>query len=474
MKPSPDLAETAFAGVLGQRQMLRDGTLTVPALVSLCLERIARLNPSLNAFTTVRADGALQEAAGAQRAIDAGDERPLLGIPFAVKDDLDVTGVPTSYGTRRPAFAASADSDLVQILRAAGAIPVGKTTLPELGTHAFTASVAWGTTRNPWDLSRTPGGSSGGSATAVAAALVPFATGGDGGGSIRIPAACCNLFGLKLGGHSPELTVHGVLARTVADTAALYDVIRGDDVFSRAIAAPPTGLRIGLTSRLGLPAIVAPEVRSLVHDLAETLNALGHQVTPFELRPGNWGMPFSILGLRLLRAQAHSIERRMDLEPSTQAALRVADVVPDKFVEWARSKQRRITTRVARAFETLDVLLTPTMSVPPPAIEPWSGQGLLRDGLRMSRYYPFTSLWNFVALPAANIPVGMTSAGLPVGGQLLGGPGSEATLVALSMQLEATLGWPKQRPPDPETGPPRSPTEKAVNAGPSIDLGLPS
>ena len=448
MSSRPGRVDTAFAGVVGQRRMLRDGTLSVTELMSVCLERIAQVNPRLNAFTAVRADEVLQEeAAGAQRAVDAGDDRPLLGIPFAVKDDLDVAGLPTSYGTSRPAAAASTDSDLVRVLRAAGAIPVGKTTLPELGTHAFTASVAWGTTRNPWDLSRTPGGSSGGSAAAVAAGLVPFATGGDGGGSIRIPAACCNLFGLKLGGHAPELTVHGVLARTVEDTAALYDVVRGDHLLTAALSEPLASLRIGVTSWLGLPARVSAEVRPLVEEMAKGLTALGHHVTPVKVRTGNWGVPFSILGLRLLQAQARPIERPADLEPSTRAALGVAGVVPDRLVEWARGQQRRITARVTRVFDTLDVVVTPTMSVPPPEIEPWSGKGLLRDGLRMSRFYPFTSLWNFVALPAANVPVGLTSAGLPVGAQLLGGPDSEATLVGLSMQLEAASGWPRLRPP---------------------------
>ena len=447
MSSPPDRADTAFAGVVGQRRVLRDGTLTAPELMSVCLERIAQANPQLNAFTAVRTAEALkEEAAGAQRAIDAGDDRPLLGIPFAVKDDLDVAGLPTSHGTARTADAARADSELVGLLRGAGAIPVGKTTLPELGTHAFTASVAWGTTRNPWDPSRTPGGSSGGSAAAVAAGLVPFATGGDGGGSIRIPAACCHLFGLKLGGHSPELTVHGVLARTVEDTALLYDVVRGDHVLTSALAGAPARLRIGVTSRLGLPARVAVEVRSLVEEMTQTLTSLGHHVTPVKVKPGNWGVPFSILGLRLLQSQARPIVRHGDLEPSTRAALRVAAAVPDRLVEWARDQQRRITARVTRVFDTLDVVVTPTMSVPPPEIEAWEGKGLVRDGLQMSRFYPFTSLWNFVALPAASVPVGLTSAGLPVGGQLLGGPGSEATLVGLSNQLEAALGWPGQRP----------------------------
>lgn len=453
MSPGTDLAETAFAGVVGQRRMLRDGVLSVTELVASCLERIARLDPALNAFTAVRAGEALEEAAGAQRALDAGDDRPLLGIPFAVKDDMDVAGLPTSHGTSRPARAAAADSELVGILRAAGAIPLGKTTLPELGTHAFTASVAWGTTRNPWDLSRTPGGSSGGSAAAVAAGLVPFATGGDGGGSIRIPAACCNLFGLKLGGHAPDLTVPGVLARTVEDTAALYGVVCPGRVPPSAATRTPSGLRIGIASRLGLPARVDTDVDRLVASLGGILTGLGHRLAPVKLRPGNWGVPFSILGLRLLRSQAAPIERRSDLEPSTRAALRVAGVVPDRLVEWARRRQPEITARVARVFESFDVLVTPTMAVPPPPVERWTGKGLLRDGLRMSRRFPFTSLWNFVGLPAASVPVGLTPAGLPVGGQLLGGPGSEALLVGLSVQLEAELGWARLRPRDPGSGP---------------------
>lgn len=453
MSRPAEATDTAFAGVLGQQRMLRDGTISAPALVSLALVRIATLNPRLNAFTAVRADEALEEARRAQQALEDGDTRPLLGIPFAVKDDLDVAGLPTSHGTTRPAHPAEADSELVGTLRAAGAIPVGKTTLPELGTHAFTASVGWGTTRNPWDLSRTPGGSSGGSAVAVAAGLVAFATGGDGGGSIRIPAACCNLFGLKLGGHAPDLTVHGVLARSVEDTAALYDVVCGHRVLTSAAAEePPSGLRIGMASRLGLPARVAPEVSRLVGDLAESLAGLGHHVAPVKLRPGNWGVPFSILGLRLLQAQAAPIGRPEDLEPSTRAALRVAGVVPDRLVEWARTRQRRITARVTRVFDRFDVLVTPTMAVAPPPIEPWRGRGLLRDGMRMSRRYPFTSLWNLVGLPAASVPIGLTPSGLPVGGQLLGGPGSEALLVRLSLQLERMVGWPGLRPPDHVTG----------------------
>ena len=215
--------------------MLANGSLKARELVSFSLHRIERFNPQLNAFVSARSVAALSEADQADQLRRGGDPRPLLGIPFAVKDEHDLAGEVTALGTGSTAVVAEHDSAIVDILRGAGAIPVGKTTLPELGMHPFTESVTWGVTRNPWKPSRTPGGSSGGSAVAVAAGLVPFATASDGGGSIRIPASCCNLFGLKmqsgrvtmepqsesLGG----LSAFGVLTRSVADAALLYDLL---------------------------------------------------------------------------------------------------------------------------------------------------------------------------------------------------------------------------------------------------------
>jgi amidase len=448
--------DLAFAGVEAQRELLQARAISAVDLVSLCLARIERLNPRLNAFTFVRGDEARREAAAAQAALVAGDERPLLGIPFAIKDDLDLAGSPTSYGTGLARKEAGEDSDMVRVLRQAGAIAVGKTTLPELGTHAFTDSVAWGVTRNPWDPSRTPGGSSGGSAVAVAAGLVPFATGGDGGGSIRIPAAWCNLFGLKVqrgtlpGGSERDLTVHGVLTRSVADAAFLYDLLSqpsGRPPLVQAARDEPRSLRVGMTFQLGLPASVDRDVRRLVTDVAHTLVELGHDVSPVKVRPGNWGVPFSVAGLRLLSEQARPIKDRRALEPSTQGALRVARLVPASLVGWANTQQDRIKAKMVEVFDGLDVVLTPTTAVPAALVQPWSGSGLVRDGLRMARQCPFTSLWNFVGLPATSVPAGFTDDGLPVGAQLLGGPDSEATLVALSAQLERALRWTDHRPP---------------------------
>jgi amidase len=196
MTTSLDEQAVAFAGVAGQRQLLRDRVLTAVELLELCLRRIERLDPRLLAFRTVFDDSAHAEARAADEALAAGDERPLLGVPIAVKDSFAIAGHSGTLGTGSPEPAAPHDAEVVRRLRAAGAVIIGTTKLPELALWPFTESATFGTTRNPWDLGRTPGGSSGGSAAAVAAGLVAAATGSDGGGSIRIPAASCGLVGL--------------------------------------------------------------------------------------------------------------------------------------------------------------------------------------------------------------------------------------------------------------------------------------
>ena len=190
-------AEAAFAGIAGQVELMRRGDVSARDLADLALARIAALDPQLNAFGVVLADRALTAADEADRRRAAGEDGPLLGVPIAVKDEIDIAGHLTSRGTDAFTAPAASDAEVVRRLRAAGAVIVGKTTMPELGLWPFTESVTWGVTRNPWDTGRTPGGSSGGSAAAVAAGIVPAALAADGAGSIRIPAACTGLFGLK-------------------------------------------------------------------------------------------------------------------------------------------------------------------------------------------------------------------------------------------------------------------------------------
>src|SRR4051794_31645311 len=238
--------DVAFAGAARQAEMVRAGEASPTELVQLCLDRIARLDPELNAFRKVLAERALLEAEQAEARLRAGDERPLLGVPIAIKDEVDVVGEVNMHGTDAFTEPAAADCEMVRRLREAGAIVVGLTHLPELAICGFTESATWGVTRNPWNLQRSPAGSSGGSAAAVAAGLVPISSAGDGGGSIRLPAASCGLFGLKPTrgriSFAPGLeywnglAVNGCVSRSVIDTALYLDITSGG---SREPGAPP-------------------------------------------------------------------------------------------------------------------------------------------------------------------------------------------------------------------------------------------
>src|SRR5918998_4366788 len=240
----------AFAGIARQAELIRAGEVSSRELVELYLERIERIDPQLNSFRVVLAERALADADQADSRRAAGDERPLLGVPIAIKDGVDVAGEVTTNGTAAHGPPAAQDAEQVRRLRAAGCVVLGKTTLPELAIMGTTEGPAFGVTRNPWNTDRTPGGSSGGSGAAVAAGLCAAATASDGAGSIRIPAACCGLVGLKpqrdrvslgaLAGHWHGLSVAGFVTRTVEDTALLLDVAaqrKGARPFVEAVRA---------------------------------------------------------------------------------------------------------------------------------------------------------------------------------------------------------------------------------------------
>jgi amidase len=287
--------DVAFAGAARQAEMVRSGEVSPSELVRLCLERIERLDPQLNAFRVVLGEQALLEAEQAEARLKGGDERPLLGVPIAIKDESEVAGQVKMLGTDAFDEPASEDSEVVRRLRAAGAIVVGLTHLPELAICGFTESATWGVTRNPWDPQRTPGGSSGGSGAAVAAGLVPIASAGDGGGSIRIPAASCGLFGLKpqrgrvslapLTEGWNGLAVLGCLSRSVLDTALYLDVVSGgssepgappppERPFVELAQTPPGKLRVAWSTaapRAAAPPTVSDDAKGAVADSAELL-----------------------------------------------------------------------------------------------------------------------------------------------------------------------------------------------------------
>jgi amidase len=454
-------AEAAFAGIAGQVELMRRGDASARDLADLALSRIAALDPQLNAFGAVHADRALREADEADRRRAAGEDGALLGVPIAVKDEIDIAGHVTSRGTDAFTVPAPADAEVVRRLRAAGAVIVGKTTMPELGLWPFTESVTWGVTRNPWDTGRTPGGSSGGSAAAVAAGIVPAALAADGAGSIRIPAACTGLFGLKpqrdrvpRAPHDRDGThwiVFGALTRSVLDSGIMLDALtESAGTYAAAARAEPAPLRIAVSEAFppGVLGRLAPDVRDALHDTADALRGLGHTIVERDVDFGPRDTAI-ILGLlfRGVRDIVDETERPGRLERRSRAFARPGALIPDRVRERLLQAERRLAARVGTLFEDHDVLLTPVMSQPAPRAGLMEGRGATVTYFWESGWVPFNVLWNSTGQPAASVPAGFSGEGLPLAVQLVGRPDAEPTLLSLAAQLERARPWADRRPP---------------------------
>jgi len=452
--------------------MVRAGEASPRELVQLSLNRIARLDPQLNSFRKVFAEKALLEAEQAEARLRAGEERPLLGVPIAIKDEVDVVGEVNMHGTDAFTEPATADCEMVRRLREAGAIVVGLTLLPEMAICGFTESATYGVTRNPWDPQRTPGGSSGGSGAAVAAGLVPIASAGDGAGSIRIPASSCGLFGLKPSrgrvslAPEPEgwrgLAVNNCLSRSVLDTALWLDVIAGgsreseappppERPFVESARTPPGRLRIAhstLAPRAALPPSVDEVAKGAVAATAELLGSLGHEVVQ---RDPDWGAIGNNITARFLGGVAETVREVPHperLERRTRGFGRLGSILPASLYERARTSGRDAdSARVSAIFDSHDVVMTPVMGGTALPVRRWEGRGALRTVLEMSRFYPFCVPWNHLGNPAMAVPAGFAPDGMPLSVQLIGRPGDEATLLSLAAQLEAERPWADKRPP---------------------------
>ena len=458
-------ADVAFAGAGELGRMLAGGAITAPALVELFLDRIARLDPQLNAYRVVLADSARAEAASAQDRLDRGERLPLLGVPVAVKDDVDVAGEVTTMGTGAHGPAKAHDADVVRRLRTAGAVILGKTTLPELCIWSFTETLTFGATSNPWDTTRTPGGSSGGSAAAVAAGLAPLAVGSDAGGSIRIPATWCGLFGIKpqrgrvpMAPHDDAwngLSVNGPLSHTVEDAALFLDATTAlpspDGGFVAAAARPPGRLRIALSTKVPPPlfARVGKRQRAAVHEAGALLRQLGHHVIvrdpdyPALVTVANW-MPRYLHGIY---GDAHAMPRRERLESRTRAMARLGARISDRRIAAVRAEELALTARLLTIFDDVDVVITPGTAAGPSRIGDYQRRGALRTLSMESARVPFQTAFNVTGQPAAVVPWSLDGDGLPLSVQLVGRPSDEATLFAVSAQIEAARPWAQRRPP---------------------------
>ncbi len=459
--------------------MVRAGEVSASELVGLSLERIEELNPRLNAFVEIDGERALAAAAK----VAPGDARPFAGVPVAIKNNRAVQGLRLTYGCSLMSnYVADFDHNVTRRLKDAGFIVVGSTTLPEYGILPTSEARLFGPTRNPWDLERTPGGSSGGSAAAVASGMVPVAHGNDGGGSIRIPAACCGLVGLKPArgriSAAPELGesllgIDGMLTRTVADSAAILDVLEGyepgdaswapppAEPFAAAAAmtaGPPTALRIACTTTPPIAdAVVDPICEKAVGDAAELLRSLGHTVE--EVDP-----PWQIPGVQELFGAVFSTHISLSIAYSAMVAGReptAADMEPMSWAIYsmvghlnavegmgATVRLEAFTRQLVAFLEGYDVLLTPALAERPlplgtldtAAPEPMST--FTRSGL----FTPFTPTFNASGQPGISVPLFHGEDGLPLGVQLVGRPAGEAALLALASQLEAARPWADRRP----------------------------
>ena len=464
--------EIAFAGAARQAEMVRVGEVSPKELVQLSLDRIARLDPELNSFRKVFAEKALLEAEQAEARIKAGEERPLLGVPVAIKDEADVVGEVNTHGTDGFTEPAKADCEMVRRLREAGAIVVGLTLLPEMAICGFSESATYGVTRNPWNPQRTPGGSSGGSGSAVAAGLVPIASAGDGAGSIRIPAASCGLFGLKPsrgrvslapnleGWHG--LAVEGCLSRSVIDTALWLDVVSGgsrepeappppDRPFVEAAKTPPGKLKVAWSTkppRAAAPPTVDDNAKGAVADAVTLLSGLGHDVSQ---RDPDWGNIGNNITARFLGGVADTVKEVPHperLESRTRGFGRLGSILPRSLFEKACNEGRAAdAARVNAIFDDFDVLVMPVMGGTALPIRRWEGKGALQTVLGMSRFYPYCVPWNHLGNPAMAVPAGFSPEGMPLSIQVVGRRGEEATLLSLASQIEAERPWADRRPP---------------------------
>lgn len=424
---------------------VRSGTLTPEQVVQAHLDRIGKLDPNIGAFQLVRYQSAIKEARELNLHPDLS-ELPLAGVPVAIKDNIDVAGEPTRYGSAATsASSASVDDELVKRLRDAGAIIIGKTKIPELAIWPFTESAAFGDTRNPLNTDCTPGGSSGGSAAAVAANMVALAIGSDGGGSIRIPAACCGLVGIRpgpglvpLAGGQTEhwlgMSEFGPLARNTEDAALMLDVLADSPRPGHQRPSPsPLNIAISTQSPV-IGARIDPQVMQAVDKIKALLTSAGHKVHQVDPPyPPTIALRFMLRWLAGIATDTQGLPLQQ-LEKRTQAMARVGRWI--KRLGWGRpAADDRFGMNMQHWFKDYDVLLTPTLAGPAIAIGQWRGKGWILTALGAGKWV-FTAPWNLARFPAASIPVGLTAQGLPIGMQVVTPPGGEDMLLSLMTEIE--------------------------------------
>ncbi|MHA1579658.1 MAG: amidase [Candidatus Freyarchaeota archaeon] len=465
--------EIIWMSAIELSKSIRDGELSPVEVVYAFLNRIEKINPELNAFVTLTEESARKEAERAEEAVKKGEKLgPLHGVPVAIKDNIPVKGVRTTYGSKLyENYVPEEDYILVDRLKKAGAIILGKTNLPEFGLIPITDNPVFGPTRNPWDKTRTTGGSSGGSAAAVASGMCPIAVGNDGGGSIRIPSSLCGVFGLKPHlGRIPRwpalpgwetMAVEGPITRTVADAALMMDVMAGPDDRDYLSLPPPgvsylekleedvKGKKFAYSPDLGY-AVVDPEVVEVTRKAAFAFSDLGYDVEEVKLDfPSLENDLTNQVVAETIAAFGDRIEEwKPVVYPMYLDFLWLADYL--KATDYVKTQYRRkeLWDKVREVFQKYDFLLTPSTCVPAFSLELGIGPPEI-DGKPVgpTSWIAFTYPFNFTGQPAASVPCGFTKENLPVGLQIVGKRFDELGVLQASRAFEKGLPWKDNKPP---------------------------
>lgn len=461
--------DLAFTSALEQAKLIRSKQISPLELVDLYLNRIEQFNPQLGSYFTVMAETALEQAKTQMEQLtqvpDLTELPPFFGVPISIKDLNPVAGVPCTYGSRVLIHKIATDDDgVVSRIRQAGFIILGKTATSEIGSLPYTEPDGFPPARNPWNLDYTPGGSSGGAAAAVAAGLCPIAQGSDGGGSVRGPAFCCGIVGIKptrgrvsnapVGDHQSGISTNGPLARTVADAAALLDVMSGyltgdpywlpdpSPSFLTATQQPPTRLKIGFATNIQPVGSASEDCQTAVQQTVKILEQLGHQVE--EIHPDFSEMiePFTLVW----KSGVASVGIPPEYLGSVNQWLLETQISAGQYLQ-AVSKMQIIARQIIAGFGAFDVVVLPTYMHSAIPVGEYANLGPEETLERIINWIAPCPPFNVSGQPAIALPTGFDRQGLPIGVQLVGRPAGEATLIALAAQLEVAQPWQQYRPP---------------------------
>ncbi|GAB4317813.1 MAG: amidase [Promethearchaeota archaeon] len=469
--------DLCFQSCVATRDAIAGGDVSAVDVLEAFVDRIERLNPKVNAYCTLTLEAAREQAEAADRRVRAGEPLPPLnGVPVSIKDLMPVAGVRTTYGSKIYEHHVPTETDVAAgRLVAAGAVVLGKTNTPEFGYGGITDNAVFGPTLNPWDLGRTPGGSSGGAGASVAAGMGPLALGSDGGGSIRHPACFCGVVGLKpqfgrvpahprLGVLGETLSQHGPLARHVEDVVLAMDVIAGPDPRDRhslpapgvsyldalsSPGGPPAKLDVAFLPRLGYAKAVDPDVEKLVRDAVAKFEELGWRVDEPRFRLRNPEPCFYALWTAMY---AHDLGPKLKnwrdrMDPNLVKLVEAGSTATAVDLARATAERRRLYDSVARLLAEYDLLVTPTTAVPAFEVGRMFPEQVAGRNVSPTGWMPFTFPFNLTGHPAVTLPAGFAPGNLPVGVQLVGRRYDEVTVLRAARAYEGVAGWQDARPP---------------------------